>query len=39
MIISKKEFAHDYYISSIIELNDGSIVSASFDNSVKVWKS
>ncbi len=39
MIISKKEFVHDYYISSIIELNDGSIVSASFDNSVKVWKS
>ena len=39
MIISKKEFAHDYYISSIIELNDGSIVSASFDNSIKVWKS
>ena len=38
IVISKKENAHCYYINSIIELDDGSLVTSSFDNTVKVWK-
>ena len=36
-IISKKEYAHDYMITTLSKLGNGLILSGSSDKSVKIW--
>ena len=36
--IIEKEKAHDSYIYSCVELNDGTIASGGNDNLIKLWK-
>ena len=36
-LINKINNAHSHYIDSIVELNDGSIVTSSWDKTAKIW--
>ena len=36
--VVEKEKAHDYYIYSCVELNDGTIASGGEDNLIKLWE-
>ena len=37
ILINKKDNVHSHYIDSFVELNDGSIVTSSWDNTAKIW--
>ena len=37
ILISKKEKAHDDYISNLLNLGNGNIASCSFDKTIKIW--
>ena len=37
ILISKKEKAHDYGMSDLLNLGNGRVVSCSFDKTIKIW--
>ena len=37
ILISKKEKAHDYGITNLLNLGNGHIASGSFDKTIKIW--
>jgi len=37
LLISKKEKAHNYSITNLLNIGNGHIASGSFDNSIKIW--
>jgi len=37
ILVSKKENAHDSWITSLVNLGNGNIVSGSFDKTIKIW--
>ena len=37
ILISKKEKAHDDYISNLLNLGNGHIASCSWDKTIKIW--
>ena len=37
ILINKKDNVQSHYIDSFVELNDGSIVTSSWDNTAKIW--
>ena len=37
ILISKKENSHNNWITAILNIGNGHIVSGSFDNSIKIW--
>ena len=37
ILISKKENAHNSWISTLLNIGNGHIASSSFDKSIKIW--
>ena len=37
ILISKKEKAHDDFITDLLNLGNGNIASCSFDKTIKIW--
>ena len=37
ILVSKKEKAHDSWITSLVNLGNGHIASGSYDNTIKIW--